>query len=246
MPYRGSPDVSVFMVGGYDLLSSLTDITLSQEAITENTKAPFGTAWDTHAYVGIRQGMISHQGYYDDGVNSAHEALSRGLGVNQVLCYADQGTATGAQFVGMTGAIVSKYTRSPKRGELHKAAGEYKVTGQLDQGRILHYTASATASGAGNAVKATASSTGAVGYLQVTDMATLGHATVKILHSSDNVTYATLFTFTANSSNAVPNAQRLSTTGVVEMYTKSDVTFASASTPGKTITYFAGISRASS
>ncbi len=244
MTVRGSAEVSLFAVGGYDLLSSLMEITVGQEAITENTKAPFGTGWDTHAWVNMKTGSIGHTGYYDDGVNSAHEALSANLAQVKVLCYADQGTATGSEFTGFSGAITTRYVKAPKRGELTKAEGVYKVSGQIDKGKMLHTMKAATASGRFNSVlSATVSSTGAVGYLQVPSMTLLSHATVKILHSSDDITYATLMTFAACTASNTPTAQRITTTGKVEPYVAADVTFASASSTGAAITYFAGISR---
>ena len=230
MAYRGPEDVKLFMVDGFDLLSSLTEFTDKWAGVFENTKAPFGEAWDTHAWVGVRQAEITQQGYYDDGVGSAHEALSTGPGVSRILCYGVEGTATGANFVGYRGALQIDYERGPRRAELHKANAAYKGSGRVEQGKVLRFHNVATASGAstGTPFDAGASSTGYAAYLQVSRLDNASTLTVTVRHSSDNVTYANLVAFTANTSGTVPDAEVKQATAVVERYRAVKTDFSSA------------------
>ncbi len=250
MTIRGPDSVTTMLVGGFDVLSALTDIDVVQSAITENTKAPFGTSWDETKFVGVRMFEMKESGFYDDGVGSFHEAMSAGVASTgaRVLCYGDQGTATGAEFTGCYGAYTVNYKRMAQRGQLVKADVTYQFTGVVEHGKIIKALTTRTSSGtsSGTPVDNVTSSTGATGgagYLQVTAMDTLDHATVKLRHSSDNVTFADLVTFTVLSSAVVPFAQRavISATAI-ERYVYEDHSFASATTLSS-ITFFTGLVR---
>lgn len=241
MARRGSADVAFLLLGGYDILGTVTQIEDSLEAVVERSDA-LGDLWEEHSFTGVRRAEIGQEGFYDDAANSVHDALSTGPGVSRVLCYGIGGTATGAPFIGYEGAMQVNYHRVLSRGTLHKAVAAYRGNGVVDQhGRIVRMYAVHTATGAttGTPLDGAASSTGGAAYLQYN--ATAGEANIRVLHSSDNITYATLFTFTKTASGR--GAERLTTTGVIERYVAMDVTTASATGSIAALNTFVGLAR---
>lgn len=244
MTIRGTVDVPFFLIGGYDLRGTLTDINMDWSAITEETHT-LGDSWIENSYVGVRQANIQQSGFYDDDAGSAHEALSTGPGISRVLCFGLEGTATGAHFIGFNGAMEVNYRRIANRGVLHKAEAVYRGNGQVDEGRIIRTLKVATASGtsSGTPVDNGASSTGfAVGYLQSQRVDAIGNVVAKLQHSSDNVTFADLLTFAAVTS-AAPSGQRVvSAATAAERYVIGDWVFATAAV-GASWTFFLGLAR---
>ena len=253
---RGSVDVPFLLVNGFDILGVVTEITDVQEALTEETGA-LGDAWQKHGYVGVRKAEISQNGFYDDGVGSVHEMLSTGPGVARVLTYGLEGTATGSRFIGYSGALEVMYARQPSRAAFTKANARY-VPGRsavVEQGRTIrtHKAATATGNATGTPVDHGASSTGSsngngAAYLQVSalDLAS-GTVTNSLLHSSDNITYANLVSFTGLTSGQAPFAQRANVTATsIERYVAEGRQFSTAGFTGGAFvseTYFVGLVR---
>src|SRR3990167_7920980 len=132
MPNRGSGDVAFFLIGGRDVLGTLTEITDNGvEAILEETHT-FGDTWREFTPVGIRFAEMAQSGFFDDAAGSVHDALTTGPGVGRVLVYGIGGTATGAQFVGWANAMQVNYHRIVNREELHKAQASYRTNGPVD------------------------------------------------------------------------------------------------------------------
>ena len=242
MAVKASKDVAFFLIGGRDVLGSLTEIEdKGVEAVIQETN-PFGIAWGTHEFVGIRNWGLTQRGFLDDAAGAVHDALSTGPGVSRVLCYGIGGTATGAQFIGAAGAMQVNYNRIFTRNELSKAEAEYNGNGPVDyNGKIIrtYKVHASTGRTTATPLGELASSTGGVGYLQYN--ATAGEANIRMIHSSDDVTYATLFTFSKTASGF--GAERLTTTGVIERYTAYDVTTASATGAITALNAFMGLSR---
>lgn len=219
MTVRGAADVASLLVDGYDILGTVTEIEDKQYAVTEQTNA-LGDAWEEHSFVGIRRAEITQRGFYDDAAGSVHAALATGPGnSSRVLTYQPAGTATGSNFKGMT-AVQVDYAVEPGKGVLHKANAMYHSNGRFDEGKVLWtYGAaagdSATASpsiqrrDAQGATIATSSTNGGAAYFQLTAFTSGANATgvrSRIQHSSDDVTFADLVTFTI--ATAAPFAQR--------------------------------------
>jgi hypothetical protein len=242
MTIRSSKDVPFFLVGGYDCLGSMTQFSDKAEAMTEDTHT-LGDTWREVSYTGLRSAELTQEGFFEDGAGSVHTMLSTGPGVARTLCYGLEGTATGARFVGWEGAMQVNYERSFTLGTLEKAKATYKSNGPVDEGRILRTFKNAAATGAstGTPVDGGASSTGGVGYLQW-NAVNNQEANVRILHSSDDVTYSALFTF-AKLSGSGYNAERLTTTGTIERYTAVDITTASATGNITVLNLFVGLAR---
>ena len=73
MAIRGSADVAFFLLGGYDILGTITQIDDRAEALLEETHA-LGDAWREQSFVGVRQSEISQDGFYDDVMDSVRYA----------------------------------------------------------------------------------------------------------------------------------------------------------------------------
>lgn len=245
MAKRSSTDVAFILVGGYDVLGTLTEIDFHAEALLERVDA-LGDSWQAQAFVGVRDAVLTQKGFYDDAAGSVHDALSTGPGVSRVLIAGFGGTATGAPFLGWQGAMQVNYDRIFSREALTKAEASYRTNGIVNEGKIVRTYKGAGATGAstGTPLDGAASSTGVAAYLAYNS--TAGEANIRVLHSSDNITYAAAFTFTRTAKGTaavVAGAERLYTSGVIERYTAADVTTATATGSIADLNYFVGVVR---
>lgn len=245
MTKYGSDSVAFLLIGGYSVLGVTTDIEESVEKFTEET-TPLGAAWPTHEQTGLLKAMFSQKGFYDDAANSSNDALVGLSGSDRVLCYGLQGNTIGRGCRIVAGALESKYQRQLSRGALHKAAAEYAVDGNSDDGKILRTLGSDTGSSgntqASSVDNAASSANGGIGALQVTAL-TLGggtSVTFKVRHSTDNVTFADLITFTNVTS--APAAQSSVVAGTVNRYLAASYAF-NGSPSGQSVTYMIAFAR---
>lgn len=241
--FRGSADCAFFLLGGYDILGYQTQIEDLHEALLEESHT-LGDAWREQSYVGVRQADFSQEGFYDDAVNANHDALSTGPGVSRVLCFGPAGTATGAPFTGYTGAMEIQYQRMVSRGALHKARATYRGSGKVDEGKILwtHKGTVASSTNSGS-IDAGASSTGGAAYFQLSSFTSAVNATgvrARVQHSSDDVTFADLVTFTV--ATAAPYGERIETTATVERYLRMAASYQGGAAP-TTAVMFVGFKR---
>lgn len=239
------PDNGVFLVGGYNLVGYQTEINQKVEALTEEVTV-LGDTWQQHGWVGVRRMELSQNGFYDDVANGNHAALSTGnFATSKVAVFGVEGNVSGADFVGFSGALQVDYERIVSRGALHKANANYQGAGFVTQGRILHPLATRTASGNTTAAGIDFSASnvsGGNGWLQVTGFTAGGTATaavIDIMHSADNLTYASWLGFTNVS--AAPNAQVVSSTAVLQRY--AAVKWAGTASAPASLTFLVGLSR---
>lgn len=251
MALYGSDDVAFVLLGGFDLRANLTDFADNTEAVLEDTTV-LGDAWAQQGYVGLRRADLAMNGFYDDAALQSAEALSTRMGAQRVLSYGLEGNTAGKNFVGYAGAMQVNVSRVASRGALHKANTQIQGSGAVEQGKILQ-AFGAVSSATGNTQSASvdhgASSTGGSGYVQLGAL-TLDTATaisMWVRHSSDNVTFSNLITFTPTSSTAnAPTAERVPTTAAVERYLAFAWEFGTTAAPGgatRSATVFAGFSR---
>lgn len=247
MAKRNPADVTLFMVGGRQIVGDLTGFEDKVEAMTEQTET-LGDSWTEQSYTGLRTAELTIDGFFDDRVGGVHDALNTSADTAPPLVYALGGSTFNADFVGWGGAIRQQYERLFSIGTLHKVRANFKTAAAVDYGKQLwHYhVASTTGSTTGGPHDNGVSTTGAAGYLQYN--ATDGQANIRVLHSSDNITYATLLTFTRTSSGVATGtfgAERVVTSGVVERYTAISITTATASGGGTTaaLNFFVGLAR---
>ena len=227
----GSDQVAFFLIGGRQLVGALTKFSDKQMAILED-KTTLGTSWKAAAYVGVRGVEISQEGFYDDVADGQHAAMSTGPGISRVLCYTVEGSATGAEFVGLTGAIQVDYERQVAIEELHKAKAMYRGVGAREQGVTIrtYSPVTSTAATTGGAVDNGASNTsGGAGYVQLTSFAGATQITPRLLDSPDNITYSALVTFASTTAGAAPSAERKAIAGAIQRYVAYDASGASGS-----------------
>lgn len=248
----GSDDVGFVLLGGFDLKSNLTDMSDNTEAILEETTV-FGDSWQQQAYVGLRRADLSMNGFYDDAALKSAEALSTRSGTQRVLSYGLEGNTVGKNFVGYAGAMQVNVSRVASRGALHKANTQIQGSGAVEQGKVLQALGAVTAA-TGNTQSApvdhaASSTSGGAGYFHINALALDGATGLlgTIRHSSDNVTYSALITFTrATSTAVVPGGERVETTAVIERYTAFAWEFGTTAAPGgatRSATVWAGLAR---
>ena len=243
MTLRASADVGFVLLAGYDVMGLITDLDEKTEAVLEQSDG-LGAASDEYSAVGMVKYDLSLDGFYDDTLILAIEALSD----KQVLMYAILGNVIGREFVGLN-AVRSTITREASRDSLTKAQMAFKSDEGPERGQVSAPHATVTAQGplegtsddwgAGNAP----STNGGVGYVEV-DALTLDGGTalqVIIKDSNDNSTFVDLITFTAITS--APAAQRKTVAGNVERYTLTEHEFTGGSGGNRTAKFAAGFVR---
>lgn len=246
MAKYGSDQVAFFLVDGYSLLGSTTDITEDKEAMTEDTTV-LGSAWAAEEATGLRKAHVEQKGFYDDAALGVNAALVSSVGVSRVMCYGFEGNVKGKKFVGFAGALQVAFERVASRGELHKANAKYKGNGAVEDGTILHVLATqSVASGNSQATShdsGAGSANGGSAYLQLCGL-TLGgytNAPVWVQHSVDNVTFTDLVAFTP--ATVAPSAQRVTVAGTVNRYLAMRWALAGAGS-GPSMTWMIGFYRA--
>lgn len=243
MARYGSGQVGFLLSGGYDLLGTSTELTIEREAILEETTV-LGGADEEHAFVGVKRGRITQNGFYDDAADSSNDAMV-GL-AERVLVIGLEGNTVGKKFVGFAGAIQHMYSRVMSRGALHRANAEYQANGAIEEGVIIHTHSQETAASGnteGSSVDNGASSaSGGAGYLEISALTLGGYTdvTVKVRDSANDIAYADLVTF-ANVS-AKPTAERKTVTGTVERYLAMSWAFNGAGA-GQSIKFMVGFFR---
>ena len=213
--YSGA-NVGFLLVGGRDLAAVASDVTEEREALTEETTplGPTGT-WQTHAAVGTFKGTLQQNGWYNDAALSSNEAFVGKQSTLQVVAFAPEGNTVGKKLVQYVGAFAAKLQRLFAKDALVKANATYVVSGNVDDGRIIHDLKQETVAGNTNATsvsEAALTSNGGSAVAQFTQL-TLGGYTnviVTVRHSADNVTFADLVAMSPvnASTNPVPCAER--------------------------------------
>lgn len=240
---RGSADVGLLLMDGYDLLGVTTQLEDNVEAmLQENT--PFGAGWTGQVSTGLKQAEIKQEGYYDDAANSINAALSGQEGLSRLLCYGIEGNAIGRRFIGYSGAMQVNYVRIATRGEIHRANAEYKGSGQVDEGAILHPHSNEESDGDTELTPVSVgaqTTAGGVAYLQVSDITLDGatDVTITIRHSTDEITWEDLVSFTAVA--AAPASERKVVSGTVKKHLAVSWEFDGGTDPE--VKFFVGFKR---
>lgn len=223
MANYGSDDVGFILIGGYDLRPNATDFSHNGEAMLEDTTV-LGDSWGQQAYVGLRRHDLAVNGFYDDAALRSVEALATRAGTARIVSYALEGNTIGKNVVNLVSGVEANVSRVASRGAFHKLNTTIQGSGAWEQGKILFAlgsTGSATGNTQGSPVDGGTSSTGGAGiwHLNALTLDTATGLIAWVRHSSDDVTYATLVTFTrATSTAVVPGAERVETTAAVERY----------------------------
>lgn len=245
MARHGSDDVAFVLIDGYDVRGYLTTLDESRQAGTEDTTV-LGDAWGQNAATGVNRYELSQEGFYDDAAGAVNAALVAGNGVARVVAFGFAGNAVGQPMTGVAGPLQAQYDRMVEVGALHKASAEYRASGAIEDGVIVHALgAETTATGdttAGPVDGAASSADGAALYLAITALALDGgtNVTITVEHSADDVTYTTLGTFAAATATG---AERLVVAGTVNRYLAVSWAFGGAAGAARSVTFMVGVCR---
>lgn len=243
MSKYSSKDASLLLVDGFDIRGVSTALSDAKEAVLRETTA-LGDTWPAQQDTGLRKAEFATDGFYDTATGSINEALADKEGVSRVVCHGVEGNAVGRNFRGHAGVFAGKYVRTAQLNEFHRAKGEYVVSGQVDDGKILQPLATVTTDGDTESTPVdhgASSFNGGAAYAQVSAL-TLGAATnlvQKVRHSVDDLVYADLVTFTAATART---AERKTASGTVNRYLAASRAWTGGSS-GASATVFVGFAR---
>ena len=216
------------LLNGTDMSPFLNEATTTTEIETAETTA-FSDDDKTYI-VGLSDGTISTSGMFDSTAGASDEVL-RGLIANDdnTFTVLPEGTVAGRRSVIANGQLTSYEVSSPV-GDVIAISAEVQADGGLLNGVALNGltntgSASATTTEVDNGA---ATSNGGLYNLHVTANTHDGATTIKVQHSSDNVTYADLVTFT-NVSASTTGGESITSTGTVNQYLRTLSTLAGAS-----------------
>jgi hypothetical protein len=233
MARRGSADVGFLLVDGYDVLGLTTELNDDVEALIEETTALGDPFYEQDAVGGMKKVSIEQKGFYDDTALQSNDALVATLGTKRVVCYGINGNTLGAKAVGFTGAVEAHFERVAVRGQLHKANAKFEGSGQQADFTVLQPFATVagtidTNTGVGSVDNGALTSNGGVAYLQLNALVLGGftNLTVKVRHSTDDITYVDLATFAAVT--VAPGAQTVAVAGTVNRHLSATGTYSGA------------------
>jgi len=169
------------------------------ETIDSNDTTTFGHDSKT-SVSGLRSGSMSLQGFYDGTPTGINAILNPYLGAasDQVVSTAPAGFALG-NAVDMLQSQVTNYKKTSVVTDVTKIGVDFKADGPIDAGYSLHnLTPAETATGnSSNLDNGAATSNGGVAHIHCPTVSGTNPTNIsKIQHSSDNVTYLDLVTFT--------------------------------------------------
>lgn len=215
---------------GNDLTGYLRSVSNSAEVETAESTT---FADDDKTYVvGMADATISAEGLFDATFDGNLSAIT-GTGAKSLWSVYPGGDAIGLPGRGYSLDVTSA-ERTAEVGDVVMVSLEGQSSVGTEPVISHHALAQRTASGTATAVDGAASSAnGGVGYIHAT--AASGTVTVKVQHSSDNVTYADLITFT---NVTAAGAQRSAVAGTVNRYTRVTYTATSG-----TATFVVGFGR---
>jgi hypothetical protein len=216
------------LLNGTDMSPFLNEATTTTEIETAETTT-FGDQDKTYI-LGLTDGTISTSGLFDSTAGASNAVLS-GLIADEdnTFTVLPSGVAAGNPAVIANGQMTSYEVSSPV-GDVISISAEVQADGGLLHGVALTGlvntgSASATTTGINNG---SSTANGGLFNLHVTANNHDGAATLKVQHSSDNVSYVDLVTFTAVSAS-VTAGESITSTGTVNQYLRTLSTLAGAS-----------------
>lgn len=193
-----------------DLSAFFNDSSISRSVDTAETTT-YGAAGGAKTYIlGHQDGTISLSGLFDGAVGAVDETLTTYLAVDGAnpTVIASEGLAIGKRCQ-IANVDQTSHEISNPVADVVSLSAEMQVTGGVDSAVSLHALAAESASTDSTSVDNSASSTnGGVAHLHATANTRDGATTIKVQHSSDNVTFADLVTF-ASVSTSTTAAERV-------------------------------------
>lgn len=202
MAFRHGKNTKV-LVGAYDLSSFFNEASIAASVETAETTT-FGASGGSKTYVtGLNDATLSLAGMFDGDANAIDEVLVGVLGSDTDVNFTvaqDGGMVLGARCI-IGAAIETKYDLSSPVSDVVKSSADFQFDAGASRGIILAPLISISATGNQSSVdNATSTTNGGTAMLHVPVNTRNGNVTVKVQHSSDNVTFADLVTFTVVSS----------------------------------------------
>lgn len=224
--YDLSGDVNV--VDGMGYTQQMLDVTTLDVAATARI-------------AGLSDDALTVNGWFE--ATSDHAAYTSNTGkmptADQIV-FTQMGTALGDPFAGMT-AKEATYVVTRASGAALATTATYSSTAgeQAEWGVTLTASKTTNVSGSsGTGVdNAASSANGCVAYLEAMSLVS-GTCVVKVQHSTDNVTFTDLITFTSVTTAGVPFAQRSTASGTINRYLRVNT-----SGTFSTIVFVAGVAR---
>jgi hypothetical protein len=225
MPFIHGKGTSV-LLNAFDLSAFLNsaDQTISVE--TAETTC-FGSSAKSYV-VGLRDGTVSVGGFFDGAANAVDQVITTALGSEtaSVVSIADAGAGTIGNRALVCQAMDTSYQITSAVGDAVAVSAEFQVDGTGSSGAYRGVVLADLASYSGTtknytAVDNTASSAnGLVANLHVTANAAAS-LVVKVQHSTDNVTFTDVITF---STLAATGSQHAVASGTINRYLRASWT----------------------
>lgn len=226
------------LFNGTDMSPFLNEATTTQEIETAETTT---FANDDKTYiVGLADGTISTSGLFDSSAGASNEVLNGMIQQDDnTFTVLPEGSARTNRAILANGMLTSYEISSPV-ADVVAISAEIQADGGLVHGIDLTGQQIVSASGVTTEVDNSAStSNGGLFNLHVTSNDRDGAATIKVQHSSDNVTYADLVTFTSVSASTTVG-ETITTSGTVNQYLRAEHTLAGSS---GSVTYYVAAAR---
>jgi hypothetical protein len=216
----GAGSFSLFLVGGYDLLSAKVKNATIRDAVGLEPSHGLGDSWHEETPTGEQSAALSQEGaFFEDTAAGFHQGFKDPAAgqVSRVGVVGWEGNTIGSRFKGFAGLLTATYEVLAAMAGLTKANATYAISGIVEEGRILADLLARTANWTTTAVDNGASSAnGGAGYLEVKAFSGFTGVVVKIRHSADNSVFADLITFTTVA--GAPLAERIPVAGTVNRY----------------------------
>ena len=237
----GAPDTGPALLGGYNIISDLLEITGKKTAVLEETTV-LGDSVDSYANVGNAFPVTKYEdgklmGFYP-GSASALLAFQQASGV---LVYGLEGDTIGNPSIAVEG-LRSTISRQATRDALTRIEAEFKSASGIHEAVIIaNLAARAEAAETITVDNAAATTTGSRSYLNITALTLGGYTNVviKMRDSTDDITFVDHANFTAATGIT---SEMVLVTGAVSRYLQTQVVFGGAGS-GESVTYAVSTSR---
>lgn len=216
------------LLNGTNMSPFLNEATTTTEIETAETTT-FGDTDKTYI-VGLADGTISTSGLFDSTAGASNDVLTGIIAQeDNTFTVMPEGATAGNAAIIANGQLTSYEVSSPV-GDVISISAEVQADGGLLYGVALTGlvstgSASATTTGINNG---SSTANGGLFNLHVTENTHDGTTTIKVQHSTDDVTYADLVTFT-NVSASATGGESITSTGTVNQYLRTLSTLAGAS-----------------
>lgn len=212
---------------GYDLSAYLRSASVTREGDTAEVTT-FSNNGAKSYIAGLANGMLTAAGLFDPAANvGSNDILRNALGgdasgnADNVWIVWPQGDTRGNAGLAML-ATGTKYAVNTPVNDVVDVQAEATSSVGVDNVTSLLALSSKTGTGAETSVdNAASSANGGAAYVLATTGTAFTSATVKVQHSSDNVTFADLCSFSITAENT---AARATFTGTVNRYVRANIT----------------------